>query len=93
MRTNIWKFEKGMIIDPTNSPEYPLVWIAKIRLWERSRKPMKYDLSKGVELTCEDLVRGHITKVTPIEEEAGPKKKKKAPSVDGRAKEVSSGDK
>jgi hypothetical protein len=72
MKTGIYRFEKGMVIDITGNPGNPLIWDEQRNIWERSGfPPMKYDLTKAVELTAEDLVRAKILKITPCEEGEG----------------------
>lgn len=67
-KTNIYRMPKGLIIDVTD-PNDVLVWSDIPRLWNHSNKPVP-DLSAAQELTCEDLVRERISKVTKITEGA-----------------------
>nr|BDD44714.1 hypothetical protein 20 [bacterium] len=78
MKTGIYKFEKsGMIIDATDGNlENPLIW--RTDHWERPNAPCKpVDLSKGVEMTTDELFKARIykPKSAQFEEEAKPEQK------------------
>lgn len=69
-KTNIFRTKTGLIIDITNKDDV-LVWLGITRGWDHSYRPAP-DLSGAQELSCEDLIRGKITKITPCEDEIVP---------------------